>query len=350
MPVAIPANVKYEEKILGPFTLKQSLYVGGGVGLTLYIYLGSSLPFMVKMMLIGVVGLLSIGLAMFNLDVQIINYFNFFKAKKTTSWISPAARKLMDVKTIRADAVYLKDKRVLTLVKVRPINFGVLSDQDRDTVIYGFLEFLNALNFPVQLVMKSVNLDLNEYLAHLKRRILKRDDKIALAYYEHFEDYLKAYIKENKINDRLFYIVVPAPLKGDEKKILQNLASRCDQIIGTLSLSGLLAERMNTHQLINLYSSYFTETFELYENLISPITIYRKMWKESPQHAREKRMKAEAAMGGSALIAPPPAGAEKKHGSLSGAGKPVAEAPENAAATEEPHAPKAEPKPPGGEA
>ncbi len=284
MPYAIPANVRYEERLIGPFNLKQSIYVVIGGGIILWAYLFSGLPFLYQIMIILVTGGVVVGVVMFNLDTMVVDYVMFFKAEKKTSWISPAARKLMDIKSIRADAVFLGDGKVLGLLKIVPINFGVLSEQDRDTVIYGFLEFLNSLNFPIQIVMRSVNLDLEDYLRHLKRRIVQRDDKIALAYYEHFAEYVRNYIKVNKINDRLFYIVVPAEKKPTVKATLENLDGRCETVVQTLALSGIVAERMNTKQLINLYSSYFTETFEILDTYVSPITIYKKMWHEAPKH------------------------------------------------------------------
>jgi hypothetical protein len=197
----------------------------------------------------------------------------------------------MEIKSIKGNAVFLKDGRILGVIRVKPINFAVMSEQDRDTVIYGFLNFLNALTFPVEIVMRSVNLDLDDYLRHIKMKIAKRDDKIALAYFEHFEDYMRQYISQNKICDRLFYVVVPGETKGDEKQILDNLETRCENIQATLSLSGIISDRLTKGQLINFYSSYFTETIEVSDSYISPITMYRMMWKESPQHMRERRIK-----------------------------------------------------------
>jgi hypothetical protein len=280
MPYAIPANIKYEEKLVGPFTIKQSAYLAVGGGIIAYLYFSSNLEALYKLPLIVVVALLTAGFAMFNLDVWLSNYFTFMKSEKKTSWISPAARQLMNIKSIRADAVFLKDGRVLALLKVTPINFGTLSEEDKDTVIYGFLEFLNSINFPLQIVMRSVNLELEDYLRALKRRITQRDDKIALAYYEHFSDYMRNYIKVSRINDRHFYIVVQAEKKGSDKVILENLETKCETIKGSLALSGIVSDKLNTNQLVNFYSSYFTETFEVYDTFISPITLYRKMWQE----------------------------------------------------------------------
>jgi hypothetical protein len=289
MPYAIPANISYEERLVGPLTVKQSLYLGACLMAAYFIY--TTLDFgpanMLKMPIAGLLVVLGIGLAFFKLDVWLGNYFEFMQQTKKSSWISPAARQLMGIKSIRADAVFLHDNRVLGLIKVKPINFGVLSEEDRDTVVYGFLEFLNALNFPIQIVMRSVNLDLEDYLRHLKRRITQRDDKVALAYYEHFAEYMRSYIKVNKINDRHFYIVIPGQKKKSEKETIDYLETQCSEIINRLSLSGIIAERMNNRQLLNFYKSYFTDSFDLFDSYISPITMYRKMWRDAPQGVKD---------------------------------------------------------------
>ena len=290
MPYAIPANIKYEEKFVGPLTIRQSIFAAIGCGAMFWIWSYSGLDQSMQLPLILIVGAITAGFALFNLDKWIGVWFSFLQSEKKTSWISPAARQLMNIKSIRADSVFLKDERILALLKVTPINFGTLSEEDKDTVIYGFLEFLNSINFPLQIVMRSVNLDMEDYLLALKRRITQRDDKVALAYYEHFSEYMRNYIKVSKINDRHFYIVVQAEKKGDVKTKLESLEIRCESLKGALSLSGIVSERLNTNQLVNFYSSYFTETFEIYDTFISPITLYSKMWQErkAEQSTQEK--------------------------------------------------------------
>lgn len=285
MAYKIPSDIRYEEKLFGPLTIKQSVYALITVILILYLLLFSPVKdnFAITAILVLIVGGLGVGFTMFNLESYALNYLSYMKEKKETSWISPAARKLMEIKSIRADAVFLKDGRVIGVVKVKPINFGVLSKEEQDTVIYGFLEFINSLSFPIQIVMRSVNLDLTDYLNALKRRIIQRDDKMALAYYEHFSEYMYDYIRTNKINDRLFYIIVPAKKFPDEMKTIMNLEDRTKAIIETLALSGIIAERLGNKQLLNLYASYFTEAFRLDEEFVSPITMYKRMWREAPK-------------------------------------------------------------------
>jgi hypothetical protein len=283
MAYKIPTDIRYEERLFGPLTVKQSIYALIATILLIYLIFLAGLSIEVYILPAFLVTVLAIGFIMFNLDTYLINYLYYIKGRKESSWISPAARKLMEIRSIRADAVFLKDGRVLGVVKIKPINFGVLSREDQDTVIYGFLEFVNSLSFPVQIVMRSINLDLGDYLGALKRRIVQRDDKMALAYYEHFSEYMYDYIKANEINDRLFYVVVPAKRYGDEKKTIMNLEDRCKAVTETLGLSGIIAERLGNRQLLSLYASYFTDSFRLDEEFVSPITMYKRMWHEAPK-------------------------------------------------------------------
>jgi len=283
MPYKIPTEIKYEERLFGPLTIKQSIYAGAVVAIVIYVFFFSNLDFLIRMFISLIAVLLGIGFIMFDLETYITNYIYFMRQEKEVSWISPAGRKLMDIKSIRANVVFIKSGRALAVLKVRPINFGVLSKEDQDSVIYGFLQFLNSLNFPMQVVMRSINLDLSDYLTNLKRRILQRDDKMSLAYYEHFSEYMYDYIKENKVNDRLFYIIIPAKKHWDEQEIIRNLEGRCRSIIESLARSGIIADRLNNKQLLNLYASYFTQSFHIAGEYLSPITMYRRIWVGVPE-------------------------------------------------------------------
>jgi hypothetical protein len=284
MPVVIPTEVRYDERFLGPLTIKQSLYAGIALVILAFVWLFPVVEMhdFIKTIISVIVISLLIGVIMFNLDTRLLNIISFLGVKKRASWLSPDAQSLMNFNDVRGNTVFLKNGAV-GVIQVTPINFGMLSKEDQDSVIYGFLEFLNTLNFPIQIVMKSVNLDINDYLSALKRRIDERDDKISLAYYEHFASYLRDYIKTTRINDRLFYIVVPAKRYWDDREVIKNLETRCENIINALAFSGIIAERLDRQQLLNLYTSYFTETFWLDEDFISSVTMYRKMWKKAPR-------------------------------------------------------------------
>lgn len=283
MPVVIPADTKYEERFIGPLNVKQSVYAGVAGAIVLYLWMFSDLPSVIRILVSLALLALVAGVVMFNFDTFLVNFIAFSKLKKQSGWLSKDAQGLLDVQDIRVDTVFLRKGGAVGLIKVVPINYGMLSREDQEQVIYGFLEFLNTLGFPIQIVMKSVNLDINDYLTSLKHKIEERDDKISMAYYEHFSSYMRDYISSTKINDRLFYIVIPAKKHWDEGEVVRSLESRCGNIISALALSGINSERLNTQHLLNLYASYFTETFWLDEDFVTSVTMYRKMWKNAPK-------------------------------------------------------------------
>lgn len=283
MPVVIPQETKYEERFIGPLTIKQSVYAGIAAIICMWIWLFSGINFApLQIFLTLIVVALTGGVIVYKLDEQLLSILVFLKLKKRSSWLSPEAQNLLGIRDIRADTVFLKKGEAVGLVKVTPINYSMLSREDQDSVIYGFLEFLNTINFPIQIVMKSVNLDINDYLTALKHRIEERNDKISLEYYNHFATYMTEYIESTKINDRLYYIVVPAKKHWDEREVVRSLNTRCKNIIDALAFSGIVAEKLNTQQLLNLYASYFTETFWIDEDFVTSVTMYRSMWKNAP--------------------------------------------------------------------
>ncbi|OYT26500.1 MAG: hypothetical protein B6U97_03725 [Candidatus Altiarchaeales archaeon ex4484_96] len=279
MPYEIPSDITYEERLLGPLTVKQSIYAVICGGIVIYVF------FFVKdmnLVLRALISLLAIGVAVgvtfFDLDRYVINYVGFMREQRAVSWISPAASRLLGIRDIKADSVFLKNGNVLAVLKITPINFGVLNKEDQDIVIYNFLQFINSVDFPIQIVMRSVNLDLTDYLSSLKRRIVQRDDQMALVYFEHFSKYLAEYIAERKINDRLFYVLVPARKFFEERKIIRDLETRCSIITESLNRSGIVAERLDNKELQTFYSSYFTQTFHVGEDFLTPLTMYRRIW------------------------------------------------------------------------
>ncbi len=279
MPYEIPTDIQYEERLLGPLTTKQSIYAVICGGIAVYVFFFAKEMNIALKLLISFTSLgIAVGVIFFELDQYVIHYIGFLRQERSISWISPAASRLLGIKDIKADSVFLKNGNVLAVLKITPINFGVLNKEDQDIVIYNFLQFVNSLDFPIQIVMRSVNLDLTDYLASLKRKIVQRDDQMALVYFEHFSKYLEEYIAERKINDRFFYVLVPAKKFFDERKIIRDLETRCSIIMEALNMSGIVADRMDNKQLLNFYASYFTQTFHVGEDFLTPITMYRRIW------------------------------------------------------------------------
>lgn len=62
----VPQFIEIEDKVIGPFTVKQFIYVVGGIGLSFVLY--SFLPFYIAIILIAGVEALSLALAFYKIN------------------------------------------------------------------------------------------------------------------------------------------------------------------------------------------------------------------------------------------------------------------------------------------
>lgn len=85
----VPQFIEVENKIFGPFTFKQFIYIAGGVGMAFLAY--SFLPLFIAVMVIGIIGVLTFALAFYKVNnrpfVNVLeSFFRFLTTKKLYIW------------------------------------------------------------------------------------------------------------------------------------------------------------------------------------------------------------------------------------------------------------------------
>lgn len=273
----IPTDLKYEEKLLGPLNVKQSIMVTA-IGATCFLvwrYL--SYGIYVKAALLVPLSITALLIAFFDLDTKAKSYARYILSKKSVSWLSPKIKDFMCVEDIKNDSAYTSDNRLLGVIRIDPIDFLVLPEEHRDRVISGFRRFLNSLSFPIQILMRSVSLDIDGHLNNLKDTAMKSKDEQKIKYFNHYSEFLKRVVQEADVANREFYIVVPTNAKGKDGDRLNELETDCNRVIHGLSSAGIPSRRLDTHELKGLYGNFFEEQFKVGEQYMSPITIYNNM-------------------------------------------------------------------------
>lgn len=110
---------------------------------------------------------------------------------------------------MRGPLILLKDGSLRSVVSVESINFDLKSNDEQTGIIRGFMDFLNALDFPLQIIINSRKLDLTSYLAMLKdveAQITNELLKIQMAEYGRF---IKGLADLANIMSKTFFIVIP---------------------------------------------------------------------------------------------------------------------------------------------
>ena len=99
-----------------------------------------------------------------------LNMENKEKVKKSGSNPNAATQTHLRISEIKDDVVILKNGGVRAVLECGSINFNLKSEHEQEAIIASYRSFLNTIDFPVQIVIDSKKVDLDEYLEKLKKR------------------------------------------------------------------------------------------------------------------------------------------------------------------------------------
>ena len=161
------------------------------------------------------------------------------------------------------------------------INFALKSEDEQRAIIGGFQNFLNTLDFTVQIVIHSRKMDIRPYLALLAEREGAQKTELMKIQVREYIQFVKNFIEGSDIMTKIFYVVIPydpAPvplgkgglpvfgkketpgpsgLSGGFEEHKVQLEQRMALVASTLSSSGLRAVPLGTEEVIELlYRSF----------------------------------------------------------------------------------------------
>ncbi|EKE27326.1 MAG: hypothetical protein ACD_3C00223G0003 [uncultured bacterium (gcode 4)] len=117
---------------------------------------------------------------------------------------------------IRDNMIIMKDGSTRMVIKVKAINFNLKSEEEQDSIIYSYQRFLNSLRFPIQIIVRSLKVDIDAYINKLKNLAVKQQNPLLQEQAYRYIDFLVNLIDMAQIMKKDFYIVVP--YDSDENK------------------------------------------------------------------------------------------------------------------------------------
>jgi type IV secretory pathway VirB4 component len=99
----------------------------------------------------------------------------------------------------------MKTKKI-AILSVESINFSMKTKKEKETISYAFQKFLNSIDFPVQILMTTELLNLDDYLGALEKRVVKGKQKTI---FNSYKDHMKSLVEKEGAMNRNFYVVIP---------------------------------------------------------------------------------------------------------------------------------------------
>jgi len=220
--------------------------------------------------------------------------------------VTASTQQHLHIAEIREDMVILKNGEVRVVLLASSVNFALKSSKEQNALIYGYQNFLNAIDFPLQIIVRSKKLDLTPYITQLKKKLQEEENELISIQIADYIDYIQRLISVANIMDKQFFVVVPyaplaaggpkaggglfsglfgkkqATLKIDEKQLAScktQLMERTNVIVSGLAGLGLRAVMLSTQELVEMYYEIYnpeeaseeklTEVEELQGSVIS---------------------------------------------------------------------------------
>lgn len=124
----------------------------------------------------------------------------------------------LKVAEVRDDTAVLKNGGLRSVLKVSSINLNLKSEDEQNAVIYSYQNFLNTLEFPIQIVIRSKKLDLDVYVEKLKKMGGKQQNPLLQRQTFEYIEYISRLVEYADIMEKEFYVVVPQDAFGKEKQ------------------------------------------------------------------------------------------------------------------------------------
>lgn len=131
---------------------------------------------------------------------------------------------------IRDNMVIMTDGSFRSIVACQSINFDLMSSREREGVEYAYQNFLNSLNHPVQILVRSQRVDISPYIDKLVDLRRDEDNMLLSVLMDDYINFIDVLAQEANIMDKSFYIVIPYFPEGD----LTNLKSQAKGFFGKL--------------------------------------------------------------------------------------------------------------------
>jgi len=136
-----------------------------------------------------------------------------------------ATQDFVPIKEIRDGIVMLKNGDLRAIVLVNSINLSLKSNDEQTATILQFQNFLNTLDFPIQISVQSRKLDIRPYLLTLEERMKIQNEQLLKIQTKEYIDFIRNFTETVSIMTKSFFIVVPytSQLLRPNKNILGGL-------------------------------------------------------------------------------------------------------------------------------
>jgi len=113
------------------------------------------------------------------------------------------------IQEVRDGIVILKDGSMRAILMTSSVNFALKSEEEQMAILVQFQNFLNSLDFSIQIFIQSRDLDIRPYVAKLEELYKTQTTDLMRIQTREYIEFVKTFVDASNIMTKRFFIVVP---------------------------------------------------------------------------------------------------------------------------------------------
>ena len=202
------------------------------------------------------------------------------KSTKTAT----STQKFLKIKGVRNGILELDDGSFKAIIMASSVNFALMSGDEQKAMLYGYQEFLNSLEFPIQIVVQSRIININNYVEKLNELERMQENELLKIQIGEYREYIKSLVEMANITTNRYYVVISytgSPGYGGSESIMdrakkfinpareakveiesydkaiQELNLRISRVVQGLRSMGIRAANLNTQEVVELFYTIY---------------------------------------------------------------------------------------------
>lgn len=198
-----------------------------------------------------------------------------------------SSQEFVPIREIRDGIIITEDNNLHMILMASSLNFALRSADEQEAITAQYQGFLNALDFPVQVMIQSRRLNIEPYLETLRESEKAQTNELLKIQTREYIEFVRTFVETTKIVTKNFYIVVTfvppflgdvgkggitgifssifAAKKGESTRLPDEkfeeykaqLWQRTETVSGSIASAGIRTVPLNTEELIELFYGLF---------------------------------------------------------------------------------------------
>ena len=193
-------------------------------------------------------------------------------------------QKFVEVKEISNGMAIMKDNSLKAICACSSINFDLLSSTEQEAVIARFQEFLNSLDFPLQIIVASRHFQIENYLDQIRELEKMQTNELLKIQTSEYINFVQSFVEFANIMNKSFYVVISFSIVESKEESFLNriknivssqksnkerfeieklnqykaqLDQRVNMVVQGLQALGVKTIPLNDEQLTQLYFEFY---------------------------------------------------------------------------------------------